>query len=68
MKAGTAVKPLCASNRFFSSPENIALSLSTDGVPLYKSSMISLWPVYLVILNLLAAIRMKAENVILCGF
>ena len=29
---GTALKPLGASNRFFSSPSNIALSLSTDGV------------------------------------
>lgn len=65
---GLALKPLCAPGRFFSSSANIALSLSTDGVPLYKSSTMSLWPVYLVILNLPAAIRMKAQNIILCGF
>ena len=30
--------------------------------------MVSLWPVYLVILNLSAAVRMKVESIILCGF
>lgn len=43
------------------------MQLSTDGVPLYKSSSVSIWPVYFVILNLAAEIRMKAENIILCG-
>ena len=56
-----------APGQFFSNKHNIALSLSTDGVPLYKSSPVSLWPVYLVILNLPARIRMYAENVVLCG-
>jgi len=64
---GAALRPLCAPSRFFSDTNNLALSLSTDGVPLYKSSAVSLWPVYLVILNLPARIRMKAENVLLCG-
>lgn len=36
-------------------------------MPLYKSSKVSMWPVYLVILNLPATIRNNAENVILCG-
>ena len=30
----------------FSKNNTIALSLCTDGVPLYKSSKTSLWPVY----------------------
>ncbi len=59
--------PLCQPGRFFSNPNNLALSLSTDGVPLFKSSKISLWPVFLVILNLPREIRMNAENIILCG-
>ena len=52
---------------FFSTKTNLALSLNTDGVPLYKSSSLTLWPVFLTILNLPASIRMKAENVILAG-
>ena len=64
---GSGLRPLCVPGRFFANKNNLALSLSTDGVPLYKSSPVSLWPVYLVILNLPAHIRMKAENIIVCG-
>ena len=64
---GSALRSLCSNGRFFSNRNNLALSLSTDGVPLYKSSKLSLWPIYLVILNLPAHIRMNAENVLLCG-
>lgn len=64
---GSALSPLCAPGRFFSSKNHLALSLSTDGVPLFKSSKVSLWPVYLVILNLPANVRTNSENVILCG-
>lgn len=44
---------------FFSHSGNLALCLSTDGVPLFKSSSISLWPVYLAVLNLPPELRMK---------
>ena len=64
---GSAVRPLCAPGRFFSHKNHLALPLSTDGVPLFKLSKVSLWPVYLVILNLPANIRTNYENVILCG-
>ena len=57
------MQPLCVPGRFFSSPVNLALSLCTDGVNIFKSSPVGLWPVYLVILNLPARIRMKAENI-----
>ena len=52
---------------FFSNLSNLALMMSTDGVPLFKSSSISLWPVYLVILNLPREIRINSENILLCG-
>lgn len=41
--------------------------LSTDGVPLFKSSLKDLWPVFLVLLNLPPAIRMNAQNIVLAG-
>ena len=37
---------------FFTYPEHLGLSLSTHGVPVFKSSPDSLWPVYLTINNL----------------
>ena len=49
-----------------SNSESLALMLSTDGVPLFKSSA-DLWPVFLVILNLPPDIRMNAQNVVLAG-
>ena len=64
---GSVLHLLSTSGRFFSSRYNLALALSTDGVPLFKSSSVSIWPVYLVVLNLAANIRMNAENIILCG-
>ena len=64
---GSVLKKLRTPERFFSNSQNLALSLFTDGVPLYKSSQVSMWPVYIVILNLPASIRVNAENVILCG-
>ena len=63
----TILQDLSTPGQFFNSKNNLALSLNTDGVPLYKSSSWSLWPVFLSILNLPASIRLKAENVLLTG-
>ena len=51
----------------FSRKADIALSLNTDGVAIFKSSSWSLWLVFLSILNLPIEIRMKAENILLVG-
>ena len=64
---GLALKPLMSPRRFFSTPNHLALSLSIDGVPLFKSSSTSLWPVSLVILNLPSKIRTNAQNILLAG-
>ena len=53
--------------KFFSYREHLAFSLNTDGVPLFKSSSVSIWPVYLVVNNLPPDIRVNSENVILCA-
>lgn len=64
---GSVLTNLSQTGRFFSNQNNLALMLSTDGVPLFKSSSISMWPVYLVVLNLPREIRMNSENLLLCG-
>lgn len=51
-----------------SKTRTLSLLTSTDGVPLFKSSTISLWPMSFVILNLPPAIRMNSENIVLAGF
>ena len=51
---------------FFTHPKHLGLSLSTDGIPVFKSSQDSLWPVYLIINNLPPIVHMNKENMILC--
>ena len=65
--SGSHLQRVSCKGRYFSSCDNLALVVSTDGVPLFKSSSTSLWPVYLVILNLPPGIRMNAENVLVAG-
>ena len=64
---GNGVKPLTQDGGFLTYPEHLGLSLSTDGVPVFKSSSDSLWPVYLNIYNLPPSIRTNSENTLLCG-
>ena len=54
-------------SEFFKTKNNLALSIFTDGVPLFKSNQTSLWPVLLQVLNLPPSIRFKAENIVMCG-
>lgn len=64
---GAYLKKLTQHGRYFSSGDNLALALSTDGVPVFQSSSTSLWPVYLTILNLPPGTCMNAENVLMAG-
>ena len=64
---GQALRIQSSQGGFFSYTEHLAFSLSTDGVPLFKSSSKSFWPVYLVIHNLPPKIRMNSSNLILCA-
>ena len=56
-----------STERFFNSKNRLALGLSTDGVAIFKSSLISMWPVCITVLNLPPRIRMNAENILLAG-
>lgn len=64
---GDGVKPLARKDGFLSRCNNLGLLLSTDGVPLFKSSAGSLWPVYLTIANLPPSIRANSANTLLCS-
>ena len=50
-----------------SSPDNISFLMNTDGVPVFKSSKVSIWPLYLIINELSYGKRMAAENMIFAG-
>lgn len=53
---------------FFSCQEHLGVIINTDGVPLFKSSRTTLWPVYLEIGNYPPTVRFRKENAIICGF
>ena len=52
---------------FFSFSEHIGVALNTDGVSLFKSSKLSLWPVFLEIVNFGPSIRFRYDNVVICS-
>lgn len=54
-------------NGFLKNPHNISFTWYTDGVPIYKSSKVSMWPVYLVINELPFKMRMAKENTLLAA-
>lgn len=54
-------------NGFLMNPDNISFSWYTDGVPVFKSSKISMWPLYLTINELPFNERKRRENTLLLG-
>lgn len=46
---GKYYKRLCEAGQFLNRPSNISFIFNTDGAPLYSSSGVSLWPVFLAI-------------------
>ena len=49
------------------SGNNFSFVFNTDGVPIFKSSKVSIWPIYLVINELPYKKRMATENMLLSG-
>ena len=52
---------------FFSVPEHTGLIMNTDGIPVFKPSKTSLWPVLLSITSLPPAIHMNKDYILLAG-
>ncbi len=64
---GFVYKKLAERGGILSSPVNISLLWNTDGVPVFKSSNFSIWPLFFVINELPYTLRMKMKNSILAG-
>lgn len=58
---GVLNKRLFQNYGVLTSPNYLSFSLNTDGAPLFKSSNISIWPVYLLI-NELPIVQRKKRN------
>ena len=54
-------------NGVLNSPDAISFLINTDGAPVFKSSKVSIWPVYLMINELPLIQRRKKENIIFAG-
>lgn len=58
---------MCKPGNFLSGQYNLSAILNTDGIPLYSSSKVKLWPIFLAINELPIAARFSRENLILAG-
>ena len=64
---GTAFKALSSNGGFLSKAENIGLIISSDDVPVFKSSKGSIWPVYLMVTNIPPYLRTKVDHLIVAA-
>ena len=66
---GSAYRSLMDDNKFLSGSENtnITATFNTDGICLFKSTHVELWPLYVVINELPPHMRFARENILLLG-
>ena len=67
IKSGKSYQKLKEPGEFLFKTNNITLTMFTDGVALFKSSSICLWPIYLIINELPPSDRFQKKNMILWG-
>lgn len=64
---GIAYRELLKPGQFLSDGHNITCVMNTDGVNLYSSSRVELWPLFLTINELSPAARYARDNILLAG-
>lgn len=64
---GEEYKKLKENGGFLTNNSNVTLSMFMDGIPLFQSSKVSLWAVYLIINELPPKQRFTRKNMILWG-
>lgn len=64
---GNLYKKFFENNGILSNENNLSFSLNTDGAPLFKSSSVSIWPVYMLINELPLSQRKRRQNALLYG-
>ena len=64
---GTEYKKFKQDRGFLTNEDHLTLLFNTDGIPLYKSSKVNIWPVFLAINELPPVERFAKKNMILWG-
>ena len=64
---GTVYKKFKEPEGFLTNEDNLTLLFNTDGIPLYKSSKVNIWPVFLAVNELPPEERFAKKNMILWG-
>ena len=64
---GELYRQLCCSGNILHANKNLTCTFNTDGVALYKSSRIEIWPVYIAINEIPPAERFQCKNIVLWG-
>ncbi|XP_048255342.1 uncharacterized protein LOC125381981 [Haliotis rufescens] len=64
---GRAYRRLQDEGQFLSDPNSLTAVLNTDGVNLYTSSKIELWPIFLSVNEMTPSLRFARDNMLLVG-
>jgi len=64
---GTEYKKMKENGGFLTKNDNLTLLFNTDGMPLYKSSKVNIWPVFLAVNELPPEERFAKKNMIMWG-
>ncbi|KAL5516531.1 hypothetical protein EMCRGX_G001891 [Ephydatia muelleri] len=67
LQDGSKYRALMQPGEFLSVPEHIGLILCSDGIPVFKSSGLQLWPIELCIANLSPEIRYNVQYLLVGG-